>query len=46
MSGYELEQDRRGALLPEELFLAKPFTPEILVGKVREVLDRPAVSSR
>ena len=41
MSGYELEQDRRGALLPEELFLAKPFTPEILVDKGREVLDRP-----
>jgi signal transduction histidine kinase/ActR/RegA family two-component response regulator len=41
MSGHTDDAiTRRGVLSPEASFLHKPFTPEELAGKVREVLDR------
>jgi two-component system, cell cycle sensor histidine kinase and response regulator CckA len=46
MSGYTREViDSHGALNPGLAFLQKPFSPELLLGKVRELLDapRPAV---
>jgi PAS domain S-box-containing protein len=43
MSGYT-DDDllRRGIVDPRMAFLPKPFTPEILASKVREVLDGPS----
>ena len=41
MSGYPGEAVvHRGALTPGVAFLQKPFMPEVLEGKVREVLDQ------
>ncbi|MFL5562858.1 MAG: GAF domain-containing protein [Gemmatimonadaceae bacterium] len=41
MSGYtEDALGQRGVLSPETAFLAKPFTPDVLVETVRAVLDR------
>jgi CheY-like chemotaxis protein len=47
MSGYTEEAaQRRNVLQPGDAFLAKPFTPEALTRKVREVLDgQPAASA-
>lgn len=43
MSGYTDDSLlRRGVLGPEAAFLSKPFTPQAIACKVREVLDRPA----
>jgi two-component system, cell cycle sensor histidine kinase and response regulator CckA len=43
MSGYTEEAAmKRSVLDPSEAFLSKPFTPEALTRKVREVLDRRA----
>ncbi len=43
LSGYtESAVFRHGVLEPETAFLQKPFAPEELVRKVREVLDKPA----
>jgi two-component system, cell cycle sensor histidine kinase and response regulator CckA len=43
MSGYTEEAAlKRSVLDPSEAFLSKPFTPDALTRKVREVLDRPA----
>ncbi len=36
---------RQGLLEPGAAFLQKPFTPAVLTGKVREVLDKPATRS-
>jgi CheY-like chemotaxis protein len=44
VSGYTADQLRAQADLGrEEILLAKPFTSESLLRKVREVLDRPPV---
>jgi hypothetical protein len=44
VSGYTADQLRAQADLGrEEMLLAKPFTSEGLLRKVREVLDRPPV---
>ena len=41
MSGYPgKEVVDRGLVSPDAPFIAKPFTPEALVRRVREVLDR------
>jgi CheY-like chemotaxis protein len=47
MSGYTEEAaQQRNVLQPGDAFLAKPFTPEALTRKVREVLDgHPAASA-
>jgi hypothetical protein len=43
MSGYTEEAAlKRSVLDPSDAFLSKPFTPDALTRKVREVLDRPA----
>jgi CheY-like chemotaxis protein len=43
LSGYTNEAiTQLGALDPGEAFLQKPFTPQLLVNKLREVLDAPA----
>jgi signal transduction histidine kinase len=40
MSGYtDDEMVRRGLIEPDHPFLSKPFTPEVLAGKVRLLLD-------
>jgi CheY-like chemotaxis protein len=42
MSGYPSDDIAHHGILEEGIaFLAKPFTPAVLLGKVREVLDRP-----
>jgi hypothetical protein len=42
MSGYASEaMGDHGVLDPGTAFLQKPFTPDILIGKVREMLDMP-----
>jgi two-component system cell cycle sensor histidine kinase/response regulator CckA len=43
MSGYtDDEMLRRGIMDPRMAFIQKPFTPEALAKKVREVLDASA----
>jgi DNA-binding response OmpR family regulator len=43
MSGYPADViTRRGMLEPGLIYLQKPFTPDAMVAKVREVLNRPA----
>jgi YesN/AraC family two-component response regulator len=43
MSGYtDDEVMRRGVIDGQTAFLQKPFTPDLLAHKVREVLDSPA----
>ena len=42
MSGYASDaMGDHGVLAPGTAFLQKPFTPDILIGKVRETLDTP-----
>jgi two-component system cell cycle sensor histidine kinase/response regulator CckA len=42
MSGYASDaMGDQGVLIPGTAFLQKPFTPDILIRKVRETLDRP-----
>ena len=41
MSGYiELSLSQVNVLPDDTAFLQKPFTPDALLGKIREVLDR------
>ncbi|MBI3470751.1 MAG: hypothetical protein HY013_05285, partial [Candidatus Solibacter usitatus] len=40
MSGYTDESILRRHLIEPEYFLQKPFSPDILAVKVREVLER------
>ncbi len=43
MSGYSADANRNGGVLdPDLAFLQKPFTPDVLARKVREVLDTSA----
>jgi PAS domain S-box-containing protein len=43
MSGYtDDEMVRRGLIEPKHPFLSKPFTPETLAGKVRQLIDQAA----
>ncbi|MEO7458288.1 MAG: PAS domain S-box protein [Gemmatimonadaceae bacterium] len=46
MSGHSDDIVRQGLLDPDTPFLAKPFTPAQLAGKVREELDRSAALRR
>ena len=41
LSGYAGDSALRRDLSAEKAFLAKPFTPEALARKVREILDTP-----
>ena len=44
MSGYtDAAISQQGILAPGTAFLSKPFTPDVLARKVREVIDGPAV---
>ena len=44
ISGYtDDEMVRRGLIEPSTPFLSKPFTPEVLAAKVRELLDQAVV---
>jgi CheY-like chemotaxis protein len=46
MSGYtDDEVMRRGVIDGQTAFLQKPFTPDLLAHKVREVLDGPAAQN-
>jgi hypothetical protein len=46
MSGYTDDAiDRRGVLSEDAAFLPKPFAPEVLARKVREVLDAKAAAT-
>ena len=46
MSGYTNDEImRRGLLEPAAPFLAKPFSPETLAAKVREVLEHGGAST-
>jgi two-component system, cell cycle sensor histidine kinase and response regulator CckA len=46
MSGYtDDEMVRRGLLEPDNPFLSKPFTPEVLAAKLRLLLDQAPTSS-
>ena len=43
MSGYTEEAAMKHSVLdPSEAFISKPFTPDALKRKVRDVLDAPA----
>jgi two-component system, cell cycle sensor histidine kinase and response regulator CckA len=43
MSGYtDDEMVRRGLIQPHHPFLSKPFTPEVLAAKVRQMIDQAA----
>jgi hypothetical protein len=43
LSGYTDDLvERQGALQPGRAFLQKPFTPDTLLGKVRELIDLPS----
>ena len=43
MSGYtDAAIAQQGILPPGTAFLSKPFTPDVLARKVREVLDAPS----
>jgi GAF domain-containing protein/CheY-like chemotaxis protein len=44
MSGYA-DDDRVRLIRPGTAFLAKPFTPDSLLAKIREVLDGPMVAA-
>ena len=45
MSGYtDDEMVRRGLIEPHHPFLSKPFTPEILAAKVRQMMTEPPAS--
>ena len=45
VSGYSEEAiEHHGVLTPGTELLAKPFTPELLTAKVREILDRPQLA--
>jgi two-component system, cell cycle sensor histidine kinase and response regulator CckA len=46
ISGYtDDEMVRRGLLEPDNPFLSKPFTPEILASKVRQLIDQAVTRS-
>jgi CheY-like chemotaxis protein len=42
MSGYQNNRFVGGVEAPEDAFLQKPFKPDLLLTKVRELLDHPA----
>jgi hypothetical protein len=43
MSGYtDDEMVRRGLIEPSQPFLSKPFTPDILSGAIRLLIDQSA----
>jgi two-component system cell cycle sensor histidine kinase/response regulator CckA len=45
MSGYTADALREGRDVPDSAFLAKPFTPDELCRRVRELLDEAAGST-